>query len=252
VVYELRSPLNYVSGTLTVSASISDTTLTSAAFSALPTTFSTTTYLPLVIHDPSAGTYESVWVTAHASSSTSVTVVRGREGSTARAWSSGTRVICAPTTRDVVGTTTFAGLPTDPSIGTRYALTDRQIVVERTMGGGWAPSAGVALADHVGPNRAGSNPPQNAVVLLRAGFINSASTNGSGQITVNYRAAFPNGVVGVVVTGARTLDTFHSVMSETASSFVLQVWRVTDVAPYTTAPMGAAYNVSAHYMAIGY
>lgn len=251
VANEQRAPRDYLVGTLSTAAAISDTTIQSAVFAGLPTTFSSTLYLPLILHDPSAGLYEVVWCTGHSGSSTSITVARGKEGSSARAWPAGTRVICAPTVRDVLSAGTLASLPSDAHIGARVAVTDKNYVAEKTFAGGWAPSVGVAIAEHTGPNRSGGNPPTSAAILVRAGVAN-LSANGSGQVSVSYRQAFPTATIAAVVMPISAGITFYSVASESASGFVAQAWRVTDLAPYTTTPMPAGHTVNIHYIAVGY
>jgi hypothetical protein len=250
VANELRAPKDYVDGKLLEAAAVSDTVLKSSVFAGLPTNYSASRYLPLVLHDPSAGLYEVVWVTGHASSSTSVTVVRARESSAALAWPADTKVFCGPTVRDVIGVSTWAGLPSDAHLGARYAVSDRNAVAAKALAG-WGPALGVAFGDDVGPRRGGSNPPSDAALLLRAGHV-SGSTDGSGQLSVSFRQPFATAAIGVVLTGARASDTFYSVLSESVTGFVLQAWRVTDVSPYTTAQMGAAFTVAAHFLAIGY
>lgn len=245
--FEQRAPRDYFSGTLSVAASISDTTLTSAAFSALPNTFSTTVYLPLVLHDPSANLYEAVWVTAHTTSSTSVTVVRGREGSTARAWSSGTRVICPPTIRDAQASYTRAALPSDAHYGMRALVTDENVINERSIAG-WKPSVGVAAPAEVGPQAFALStfPPSNSVIQLRAGTV-TGTLDGTGQATVNYRVAFPTATIAVTPVSRYTGSEGPIVVfTASASGFSMIIWR-----PSTGArAAGADYTVM--YTAVGY
>lgn len=77
---------NFLRGTLSAGISSSDTTLSSAAFASLPA-ISAPNYMPIVI-DPT-GSAEIVHVTAHTASSTTATVVRGWEGTTAVSHSTG-------------------------------------------------------------------------------------------------------------------------------------------------------------------
>ena len=83
-----------------------------------------------------------MWVTAHGSGASTVTVVRAREGTTARSWTSGAPWRCAPTIRDIVHTKTRATLPTDAHLGYRAALTDESVTVERTVAGWSTPIGG--------------------------------------------------------------------------------------------------------------
>lgn len=249
--YEQRSPRDYVGGTLSTAAAISDTALVSDAFTALPTDYTSTKVLPLTIHDPTTGLYEVVWVTAHASSSTTVTVVRAREGTTARAWASGSHVICAPTIRDTLSTSTLAGLPTDAHVGMRALVTDKGYVAERNGASLWGASTGVALGDDIGPRRSGVYPPANAGLYLRAGHVSDV-TDGSGQVAVAYRAPFPNATVVVMITALSSSVPIYSVYSETNMGFSAQVWRVSSLSPFTTVPFVPGYTAAFTYLALGY
>lgn len=133
--YENRLPVNYAFGTLTNAAAISDTTLTSADFATgLPSGLSTTTYVPVTLQDPSTKAFEIVWANAHTASATTATVLRGREGTTARAWGAGTLWTVSPTLRDgVLPIANRAALPSDPHVGLRCFVQDEQIVLERTL-----------------------------------------------------------------------------------------------------------------------
>jgi hypothetical protein len=141
VTYENRLTSNYAFGTLTAAAAISDTTLTSADFATrLSSGLSTTTYVPITLQDPSTGVYEIVWANAHTAAATTCTVLRGREGTTARAWGNGTLWVVAPTLRDgVLPVANRAALPTDPHVGLRAFIQDEQLVLERTLAGWMGP-----------------------------------------------------------------------------------------------------------------
>lgn len=128
--YEFRQPANYASGLLKNAAAVSDTALVSDDFIAsLAAGLSNTTYVPITLQDPAAKTYEIVWATGHVAGSNSATVLRGREGTIARAWPSSTLWTCAPTIRDGLFPTTRANLPADPHIGMRAALSDESRVL---------------------------------------------------------------------------------------------------------------------------
>jgi hypothetical protein len=147
VTYENRLPVNYAFGTLSVAAAISDTTLQSSAFAtAIPTmSAGTTNYVPIVLQNPSTGVYEIVWVNAHSASSTTVTVVRGKETTAAQAWPSGTLWTVAPTLRDVVlPVTTRSALPADPHVGMRAYIQDEQVQVQYVLNVGWLGASGMA------------------------------------------------------------------------------------------------------------
>ena len=124
--YELRMPRDFSFGQLSASATISDVTLSSTAFTSLPIIYTTAQYLPIVLLDAALGVYEIVYITGHASSSANVTVVRGREGSTARAWPSSTQWRAAPTVRDTLIVSTRAALPgaNDAHLGLRASVSD--------------------------------------------------------------------------------------------------------------------------------
>lgn len=202
---ELRDSRDYFFGTLSVAAAISDTTLTAAAFANLAATgtYSSTRYLPLVLHDPALGVYEVVWVTAHTTSSTSVTVSRGKEGTAARAWPSGTQVVQAPLIRDGVPILTSGTLPSDPHTGMRVMQSDLGTLVKRSKSAGWQPDVGVALPADIGPGIDGStNPPTDATILLRTGLY-GGTTDANGDRTITFRTPFPNGVVSCVLTSTR-------------------------------------------------
>ncbi len=138
--FENRLPANYAFGSLTSAAAISDTTLTSTDFATrLASGLSTTNYVPLTLQDPSTGNYEICWVSAHTAAATTCTVVRGKEGSSARAWGSGTLWTIAPTLRDgVLWVTTRANLPADPHVGLRCFIQDEQTIIERNLAC-WGP-----------------------------------------------------------------------------------------------------------------
>lgn len=144
--YENRVPFNYAFGALTGAAAISDTTLTSTDFAAgMSTGLSTSTYVPMTLQDPATKLFEIVWVTAHTGGASTVTVVRGREGTSARAWGSGTLWTVAPTLRDIVlPVTTRSALPTDPHVGMRAYIQDEQVAVEYVLNVGWLSQSGMS------------------------------------------------------------------------------------------------------------
>ncbi|MEV7096777.1 hypothetical protein AB0M80_28385 [Amycolatopsis sp. NPDC051045] len=95
--YELRVPANYSFGQLTNPAAISDTTMVSTDFASLPSGLPTSLYIPITLQDPANNNFEIVSATAHTGASNTISVVRGREGSTSRAWPASTLWACAPT-----------------------------------------------------------------------------------------------------------------------------------------------------------
>lgn len=147
--YDQRDVQDYRFGQLSSGITALDTTLASTAFAGLPATPTTTRYIPLTIADDSLGLYETVWVTGHSAASQSVTVVRGREGSSSRAWAAGSTWRIAPTIRDVVlWVANRAALPTDGHLGMRVGLADVGQIVEKTASG-WM-QAGVQPFGHLG------------------------------------------------------------------------------------------------------
>lgn len=249
--YEQRAALDYVAGTLSTAAAISDTALVADVFADLPSDYSTSRYLPLVVHDPSTGVHEAMWVTAHTAASTTVTVIRAREGTTALAWPSGSHVICAPTIRDTLSTYTLAGLPADAHTGMRALVSDKGYVTERILGA-WAASVGVARADDVGPRRdLSTNPASSAGIFVRAGHV-SGVTNASSQVSVTYRTPFPSATLSVVITPAGSSVPIYSTQADTAAGCTVQVWKVTSLSPFTTAAYGSGYTAVFSYLAIGY
>lgn len=137
--YEVRQTVDYAFGTLTAGAAISDLTLTSADFSAkIPSGLSTTDYVPIALQNPSTGSFEIVWATAHSGTSATVTVARGKEGTSAQAWPSNTLWTVAATRRDgVLPVSTRTALPTDPHAGLRCLIMDEEVIVEWSVSIGW-------------------------------------------------------------------------------------------------------------------
>ncbi|WP_370944002.1 hypothetical protein AB5J62_33515 [Amycolatopsis sp. cg5] len=248
--YEYRSNKDYFFGTLLNAAAISDTSLSSAAFTTLDSDYSSGTpgkYLPLELHDPSQGIYEIVWVVGHAAGSQTVTVVRGREGTPARAWNAGTQLVCAPTAgRDALAALASTGLPTDPHIGQRVARTNKLDVLERGSGV-WAPSSGVAVASDVGPMRNGALAPDGSVILMRGGH-RSGTTGANGTITVSHGAAFPNNTIASTVSVVSTgIPAVVTIVSETASTITVGFYAIA-----SGNNVGSGVAVVFQYLSIGY
>lgn len=247
MVYEQRLHRDYFFGNLLLAAAIADTTLSAAAFSALGTGYSTGAYLPLVLHNPSTGAYEVVWVTGHTAASQTVTVVRGREGTTAQAWPSNTQVIDAACVRDIVGGYTRALLPTDPHYGLRALVTDENVVVERTLNG-WGPSVGVATPADVGPSVSNfaTFPPSNSVITVRAGRAQLVADAG-GNVTVTFRTPFPTGLIAFTATSG-VFDSLGPYVVYASDRFGASI-RAYNA---TTSPVAAGVNVHVSYIAVGY
>lgn len=245
-----RAPKDFLLGTLSTAAAISDTSMSSAAFAGLPTTYSTTFVLPLVLLNPALDTYEVVWVTGHTSGSPTVTVVRGKESTNAQAWPSGSQVICAPTaSRDALGTFASTSAPTDLHLGFRGVATDLGIVQEQTNTAGLQPSVGVANPGDVGLNRAGTPPPATSAILVRSGYFN-ATTDSSGSFTIPFHTAFPNAcIAGVVMNAAANLYPLV-VTAEAPSGLTVQVYQYTSFGSGTH--LSAGFNIPVTYVATGY
>lgn len=96
----VRIRQNSVTGTLTTGLSSSDTTLTTSWMSSFPAVASGQVAAVVLDSTASAGAPEIVWITAHTAASSSATIVRGQEGTTARAHSSGVTCIQGPTKFD--------------------------------------------------------------------------------------------------------------------------------------------------------
>jgi hypothetical protein len=147
VAYEFRNNIDFQFGTLTSAVAISDTTLSSAEFTGLATGYSTGNYFPIIMLNPSAKTHEKAWIVGHSSASADVTVVRGRESTSAQAWPSGTQWVSGPTIRDGLMPSTAASPPSDPHVGQRAVYLDTSVVVERTIAQGWMGSVRANAAD---------------------------------------------------------------------------------------------------------
>jgi hypothetical protein len=138
--YEYRQPIFNFSASLSAGCTALDTTLSSTGFNNLPTISGGSAYIPMVLANDAQGKEEVVWVTNHTAAATSVTVVRGREGTTAQAFSAGDVIRCTPTLRDVISSYTRSTLPADAHYGMRSVLTDENITVEKTSTG-WDDSS---------------------------------------------------------------------------------------------------------------
>jgi hypothetical protein len=245
-----RMPADYLFGTLSQAAAIGDTSISSASFAGLATSYTTSAVLPIVLHNPATGVREMVWVTAHTAAATSVTVVRGKEGTSAQAWPSGTQWIVAPTAaRDGLPAMSTAALNalTDQHVGMRALNTDTSTVWEWTYGAGWQPEIGVCKPTDVNPGRSGSSPPNNASMTLRCGYL-SGTTNGSGDISATFTSPFPTGCQTAIACVADATIWFGivSVSAESATGLTLHC---ADTSPLAAHASGA---VRLYYMAIGY
>jgi hypothetical protein len=198
VAFSFRETQNYFSTQLSVAASITDTTMRAPAFTGLGTGYGER-YVPLTLHDDAQGVFEVVWANAHTAASDTVTVARGKEGSSARAWPSGTRVECAPTAYDMIMMATSGTLPGDAQFGGRAYRTDKLDVAMKTYNG-WMPAAGVAFAADVGPNMHSVQPPDGHTIIMRSQYVPAFNTNATGDKTVNFKQPFPNGCLAAWLT----------------------------------------------------
>lgn len=169
--YEERLTPGYAFGSLSAAVGVGDTTVQSAEFGTdLPAGLSTTTYVPITVHDPVSHVYEIMWVIGHAASSSACTVVRGRESSTARAWPTGTAWAATPTVRDgVMSVADRASLPADPHSGMRVSLRDEMVMLSWTPGLGWGTNLGLIYRERavtpVDYTNWVLNPPANCKVV---------------------------------------------------------------------------------------
>lgn len=250
--YTYRRTRNYFFSTLAAPATISDTTLSCADFAGLPSNYTTSSYLPLVLHDPAAKVFEVVWVVAHLAAATTLTVERGKESSTARAWPAGTQILCAPTVRDGAPPLARSNLPTDPFVGERHTLDDEGIALQSTLNSGWQADVGVAVPAEYGKRQDGSAVPTTGVIIMRGGQI-TANTDALGQIQVTYTTAFPAQTLHATlgwVSGGGTAPFYNLGIvagSHTSAGFKLYLFRAD-----TGVSAGSGVSVTASYLATGY
>jgi hypothetical protein len=249
VVLEHRVHSDYFSGNLQLQALVSDLTLTSPAFAALPSTFTTKLYKPIELHNPSTGAYEIVYIVGHAASSNTVTVQRGKENTSAQAWPANTLIIDAATNRDLITALTRATLASaapDPFLGQRVLVTDEDNVLARMLAG-WGPAIGLALAAAMGPSRLGgaNNPPNSANFMAALAHSITVTPDGSGVATLNWRQAFPTACLGA---WAWSIDPSRFIgwcttMGESTTGATFK---------FTTVAAGSLLNVTSGPLSIGY
>ena len=144
---EYRVRASGVQGTITNNPLlVGATTMNGAGLADLPaigaTQFAAITLDPL----GTAGAPEVVWVTAHTASATSATIVRAREGTTARQHASGTAWVHGPTPADYLTVAAAASLPSGgglPYIGEsayQYDGTNDEGLWLRNTAGQWRKS----------------------------------------------------------------------------------------------------------------
>jgi hypothetical protein len=246
---DFRSPGNYFFGSLTNAAAISDTSLVSTDFAALASIYSANVIFPLTLDDPATKLHEIVWVTAHTAASNTITVVRAKEGTTARAWPAGTRVTCAPTQYDGRLSVQRASLPSDGHTGQNATVTDEGAVVTRGYEGRWEAALGVALPGAFG-KRADTSAIPNSGVLVMRGDRRTVNTDGSGLLAATFNTPFPNQCLRVMVTwiSGGTTNLFNIGLSSFSSTgCVAYLYNGA-----TGAGAGSGISVTFDYLAVGY
>lgn len=128
-----RIRTDFFSGTLSSAIADSATTITSSALATFPVVASPDTAYLVLGADTTAP--EIVVVTAHTSESTSATVTRAQDDTSAQSWATGTSVIQAPVASDL-DTANLLELETNTQTGTTYTLVlaDAGKVVEMNNG----------------------------------------------------------------------------------------------------------------------
>ncbi|APU20954.1 hypothetical protein [Actinoalloteichus sp. GBA129-24] len=245
--YENRLTRDFTIGTILTPVALSDTTITSDAFAALGSAYNASTYIPLTLHLPAEGRAEVVWVTGHEAGSSAVTVIRGREETSAQAWPAGTEVLCAPLRRDlIVGVPDRASLPADPHTGMR-ALSGVDGKVFERVGPAWVTPTNFASPNHeIGPRRGGAVPPDTSIQQIRSGQV-AGTTNASGDFVVTYRVPFrTNTNVAVCTNSNLAAFSGHFVAhAESATGFTVRAI----AAPGSAAP-NQAFGIG--YIATGW
>lgn len=95
-----RLRTNFIKGTIDTALSDTDTTISGDEVANLPAVAADDIAVLVLDADETDGDPEVVYVTDHTAAATTATIVRGREGTTARAHSSGTDFLNAPTEFD--------------------------------------------------------------------------------------------------------------------------------------------------------
>jgi hypothetical protein len=244
----IRTSYNYIIGALGTAATISDTTLNSSAFAVLPTwTVGDNRAMPLTLQNPATGMIEIVWGTAHTAGSSNITVVRGKEGTTAQAWPLNTLIGCNDTLRDQLAYGPSSGRPADPHVGMRWIDTDTKQEVVHTEMAGWQAGAGTARAADLGTRRGGAAIPSGATIIERMGHKTNLSTDATGLVNVVYGVPFPTMTIGAEIhstNGVQFNGTF-TLDAERADGFTAYCWKH-DGTAY------ASGTVSLFYIAKGY
>lgn len=244
--YEYRHSINGFYGQLTADLAAASTTIVNSAFATLPTITGTAEFIPITISDETLRLIEVVWVTAHATGSSTVTVVRGREGTTARLWLTGTRFAQADLSRDGMPVYNSGSIPSDLSVGARFVLADTGAVQMKSSTAGFVASSGVAKPADIGPSRTGLTAPGASVITLRAASV-VTTTNASGDGAISFTVPFPNSCMVVIPVSADYAVFTASIIpsGESATGFFFRAVNDNGV-------VFASSNVRVNYIAIGW
>lgn len=194
---EYRVTSNGLYGQMAAGFTAAATSIVDSSFAALPVVTASSQYMPLSFTDSTAKLTEILWVTAHSSGSNTITVARGKEGTTARAWTTGTPWAQAETVRDGQTMATSGAQPTERHVGMRWVDTDTGAAKAQSFNGGIVPQFGGALANDIGPLRDSSFPAAGSTMVFRAAEV-PVTTNSVGDANVQFRTAFPTNCVAVV------------------------------------------------------
>lgn len=243
---EYRRLLNGVYGQLGAQVLSSATSIVDSSFATLPVITGTADIIPLSFSALNgAQTPEIFWVTAHASGSSTVTVVRGKEGTTAKTWPLGTVWAQAETTRDALFDVTSGTIPSDLNLGAQWVERDTAALKIKTYTSGNFALAGVALPSTIGPARAGNFPSAQDTIQIRTAET-TVTTNGVGDAFVSFRVAFPNACISVL--GGSS--------DNTAFTGTVNVWSEGTTGFDFRAALGAAAvtntTIHIHYIATGW
>lgn len=142
---EIRRRSDFVAGGLSAGMLTSDTAMNSAGLADLPAIGATEHAALTLWRTDVLGRVtqkEVVYVTAHTASATTATVTRGREGTTAQAWSTGDRWSMSSISSDLTVVCTAATRPSTPYTGQVVYETDTKIASVYN-GAQWDPIGGL-------------------------------------------------------------------------------------------------------------
>lgn len=238
-----REGRDFFSGSLTSTASAAATSLVAAEFAALPTVYTTDRVLPITLYSPLTNAYEIAWIVGHSAASTTVTVQRAKEATSAAIWNAGTPVVSAPTIRDVGIATTRALLPSDAHGGQKAMLTDEGFSVEKTIDQGWQASVGAAPPGDFGRRFGGAAIPSTKAILQRSDH-HTINTDANGRVTVTYKSPFPAETISALANCGEAIITPYS---STASTCTFQC-----INAVSGAAAGSGLPINVWYVAFGY